>query len=170
MFDLNYPKWLRLSPVSRILIFIPLMLITVSLPWAYYAGKDVVPVKFLAPFSRYLIERYVYRLPESERVVPVILQVFVGTPDLKHLAIPPSMGGPHNQMVFVVLGWSLLLVLTLMTTPIYALQVAGLIVSISTVFGFIMAMSVYEKVGVLDNGVGVYAHFIVSIIGLFTVF
>lgn len=163
-------KRFRLSPIWRGIIFVPLLLFTSSLPWCFYVQSPVIPSKFLTPFSKYFFERFVFRLPESQRTYRVILQTFISTPDLRNLAVPPSKGGPANQMAFVVVGWALLISLMLICTPIMPIQVLGIALSTSAAMGFILGQKLFDHRPISELGYGVFLHIAVSLASLLTIF
>ena len=163
-------KFVRLSPLLRSAVFVPLLVLTSSLPWCFYAQEPVVPARFLTPFSKYFFERFVFRIPMAQRTYPEILRIFVDTPALRNLAIPPSKGGPVNQMAFVVVGWALLASFMFLCTPVVPIQVIGLTLSTSAAMGFILGQMLFDQRALFDLSFGVFWHIAASLAALLTVF
>ena len=115
------------NPFLRSTLFVPLIIYAATVPWAEFAGNEFKPVYCIFPFVQFTVEKY---LPlGKEAKYQQVLQVFVDTPELRELAVPPSMGGPNNQIVFVVEGFALIASLILIGIPVTWIQLIGFIVS-----------------------------------------
>ncbi|OHS94194.1 hypothetical protein TRFO_11255 [Tritrichomonas foetus] len=156
------------NPLIRSALFVPLIIYASSLPWAIYTKTPFKPVYCFAPFTQYLVDRFILPRGDESRYQQ-ILQVFVDIPELRELAVPPSMGGPQNQIVFVVEGFSLLLSLTLIALPVTWVQLIGFIISMSSNFGYVLSMALYEGQSVLDLSWGVYVDIAFTLLGLVTI-
>jgi hypothetical protein len=164
----NLPNPLVVRPVTRSVILISLFLLTTSVPWIYYAGAPYIPIKTLMPFALYFVQTYILRMREG-RVYDQILEVFLVIPELRNLAVPPEKGGPQNQMVLVFSGFSVLGTLLLTGIPLDIFQFAGLMLSLSSTFGFVVSMIGIEGFSILDLPVAVFGHILVTFLGLSSV-
>ena len=152
------------NPFLRSTLFVPLIIYAATVPWAEFAGNEFKPVYCIFPFVQFTVEKY---LPlGKEAKYQQVLQVFVDTPELRELAVPPSMGGPNNQIVFVVEGFALIASLILIGIPVTWIQLIGFIVSMSSNFGYALSMHLYEGQSIWELSWGVYLDIAFSLLGL----
>ena len=156
------------SPFQRVVIFVPLVLLFASYSWGTVSAQPLLPIKMIRPFFQYFFYKYIINIPPWNQYQQ-ILQVFLEEKDLKYLAVPPKLGGPKNQVVFVVLGISLVFVLILISIPYNPSQFIGYIIYTSSIFGFAMSMNDYYNVSYFQMPPAIYGAIISNIVAIVTI-
>lgn len=155
------------NPFLRSVIFVPLLIYAASIPWAQFAGSEFKPIYCVKPFSMNFLEKFILNKPKNEQTYPQgILQVFLENPELRLLAVPPEKGGPTNQLIFAIEGVALILSLIFVAFPTSPTQIIGFIISMSSNFGYILSLMLYEDLSLAQIEFGVYADIAFTLLGL----
>lgn len=155
------------NPFFRSVIFIPLLIYATSIPWAQFAGSEFKPVYCIAPFSKHFFEKFILMKPQKEQTYPQgLLQVFLENPELRLLAVPPEKGGPSNQLVYAIEGTAIIFSLALIALPTSPTQLIGFIISMSSNFGYVLNLILYENLDLYHISWGVYVDIAFSFLGL----
>ena len=155
------------NPFFRSVIFVPLLIYATSSPWAQFAGNEFKPIYCVAPFSKNFLEKFILRKPINEQTYPQgLLQVFLEDPELRLLAVPPEKGGPSNQNVYAIEGIALILSLIFVALPTSPTQLIGFIISMSSNFGYVLNLILYENLTLSQIEWGVYVDIAFTLLGL----
>ena len=158
----------KMRPLVRSLIFGTILAFLTTYSWDIVANKSVIPFDMFQPFIIFIYEKV---FPPKGKPVRYqgILHTFLNTPSLKHLAVPPNLGGPKNQTVYVVLGFSLLAAVLLSTFPNTVFQFIGFIISISGIFGYWMSLNAIKHYSYTGMPIVSYVAVAVSLLGIITI-
>lgn len=156
---------MKTSSLIRAAVFVPLYICVGSMCWATYREKPFNPIRCVVPFSHFLINKYILRGSEED-MQKNILQLFIDNPEMRNLAIPPEHGGPKNQMVFVIEGFTLTATLFLVMIPVTLLQSMGFILSLGSTVSYILSVISYDNYTFSSLEYGSYANIVVSMLGI----
>ena len=146
----------------------PLLILSGSYSWGCYVRQHFLPVRCVIPFSKYLIDRYIFRRGDEAKYHQ-ILEVFIDVPELRSLAVPHDKGGPMNQHVFVVEGFAFLLSLFLVAFPLSGIQIIGFIISASSTFGYMTSLRMFDDIPYFSQEYGQFGCIIVSFLGILSI-
>jgi hypothetical protein len=158
-----HPSYWFNRPLIRSALLVLLFLITTSQPWAEFAGAPYIPLRLAIPFLNHLFRFYILRDPSED---PRTLAIFLDGPELRNLAVPPNLGGPQNQMVFVTSGYAVLSTIILIAIPLTFVHYIAITLSVSSTIGFIVSMMTLEKLSLTDIQIAPLAHTVLSIVAL----
>ena len=139
------------------------LLVCFSIPWVHVSNENFVPVTLFAPFLTYIKDKLVMN---SSPCYGSPLEVFVKSESSKYLGVPPQLGGPKNQIVFVENGFFSIASLLLVAIPKAGFQLLGLMVNTASTLSFIM-LELAADAGPLC--VGAFTSVALSLAGMFLV-
>lgn len=151
--------------ILRSIIFASWLFFLSTMAWQEAVKEPVRPYMMFRPICIFLSEK-LRGVPKLRCKYPESLSIFMNTKELKHLAVPPKMGGPENQMMFLILGFALLFSLVLVATPLAAFQFIGFMLAISQTFGFMLSCMSYYDSSLFTLPLPTYLTVFVSILGI----
>lgn len=149
----------------RTLIFFPIMFLITMMSWQTVAGKNFRPYYMYVPIFKFLYEKF-SGVPQGRAQYPQALSMFINTENLRNLAIPPKMGGPANQTMYLLIGFSLLFSVILIFIPNSVFQFIGFLYGMSATFGFMLSCATYHNAGLFSMPFPTYLYVLFTILGL----
>ena len=156
-----------LKAIFRSITFSLLIIFLSNMPWDVVSKQDVIPFQMFKPFSIYLYDKIFTKA--SKQRYQQVLQTFIDTPELRFLAVPPKLGGPPNQNTYVVLGFSMLFTLFLVSFPQSAFQFIGFLLGLSHTFGYWMSLHHFRFYEYTQMPFTTYVYVFVCLLGIVTI-
>ena len=156
-----------LKALIRSFIFSALIVLLSMRPWDIVSKQPVLPFNMFKPFSIYLYDKIFTK--SSKARYQQVLQIFIDTPELRFLAVPPKLGGPPNQNTYVILGFSMLFTLFLVSFPQTGFQFLGFLLGLSHTFGYWMSLHHFRLYEYTQMPLATYLYFGVCILGMVTI-
>ena len=150
-------------PILRVLVGTPLIILSFSLPWGFFAGNEFNPINCFRPFCRYLSDHYIFRL-KDKAYYPDPLHIFIEEVKLRNLAVPADKTGPKNQIMFVIQGFATVFSIILSLLPITWIQLVAYMGLLTTTFAYAANLNYFQKISYFQLPIGVYFALGVSLI------
>ena len=156
-----------MKPLFRSLIFSLLLVYISNQPWDIVSKQPVIPFNMFQSILVYVSDKILGKGTKSR--FPQILQIFIDTPSLRFLAVPPKLGGPQNQYMYLIIGFANLFTILFVSFPNSVFQFIGFILAISSTFGYWMSLHHFRFYEYYQMPLITYVWIIVSLLGIVTI-
>lgn len=151
------------------ILFYGAIVLTYALPWVKVADEWYAPGQLVIPYAKFFLTKAGI-LSQKEDSPPTIGDVFTYEKSLRYLSSPPEEGGPHNQITFELMSFSMLAVCVLLLVPLRIFKVISYISAIATDLAFAAAMLFYERKDIKELSFGLFSNIGCSLVFLILTF
>ena len=141
--------------VIRGLLFSSILYYILKLKWGREPGQDFLPINLVYYLGDYFLNKKLLKTNKYEKTISM-RHLLLNINELKYLAVPPKLGGPINQNVYIFFCCTMLVSMILLLIPITLFQFISFIVVLSGTFAYCLFLLTYYGRGIFEFPYPVY--------------